>query len=44
MRQALQEIEAEYCRCDVRRSRGCGIHAIVQRALDEEADELFQLR
>jgi hypothetical protein len=34
MRQTLQEIEAGYCRCDVKAGRVCGLHAIVQRALD----------
>jgi hypothetical protein len=36
MRQAHQEIEAAYCRWDVRRGRVCGLHAIVRRALDGE--------
>jgi hypothetical protein len=43
MRQALQEIEAAYCRCDGRRGRVCGLHALVRRALDGEGDELPQL-
>jgi hypothetical protein len=34
MRQALQEIEAGYCRCAGRRGRVCGLHATVRRALD----------
>jgi hypothetical protein len=38
MRQALQNIEAGYCRCDVKAGCVCGIHAIVQRALDGESD------
>jgi hypothetical protein len=43
MRQALQGIEAEYCRCDGRRGRVCSLHAIVRRALDGEGDGLPQL-
>jgi hypothetical protein len=42
MRQALQEIEAAFCRCDGRRGRVCGLHAIVRRALDGEGDGLPQ--
>ena len=42
MRQALQEIEAAYCRCDVGRGRVCGLHAIVRSALDGEGDGLPQ--
>jgi hypothetical protein len=42
MRQALQEMEAEYCRCHVRRGRVCGLHAIVRRALDGEGGALPQ--
>jgi hypothetical protein len=42
MRQALQKIEAAYCRCDGRRGRVCGLHALVRRALDGEGGKLSQ--